>query len=268
MNITILGSGKMGEALARGMLRAGFLQPEALTLTDIIPAQAQTLAAALGASALSDNALAVANATLVIIAVKPKNVAALCHDIAAALPAACTVVSIAAGITLNQLAGALQRNDLSLVRVMPNTPCLVGAGAIGVSFAPAVPDEVRGIITSLLTTIGLVETFPEALLDAVTGLSGSGPAYIAVLIEALADGGVLMGLPRAQAQRLATQTVLGTASVLLETQQHPAQLKDAVSSPGGTTIAGLAALEDGGFRSAAIAAVKAATLRSKALSEE
>ncbi len=268
MNVTIIGSGKMGEALARGILQAGFVRPAELIVTDVIPSQAQTLAAALGATSLNDNLAAVTNAALVIIAVKPKDVGKLCREIGASLPANSTVVSIAAGITLEQLTASLGRDDVSLVRVMPNTPCLVGAGAIGVSFAHGVPDEVRGNVTNLLSTTGVVEELPESMLDAVTGLSGSGPAYVALFIEALADGGVLMGLPRAQAQRLATQTLLGTAKLLAETHQHPAQVKDAVSSPGGTTIAGVAALEEGGFRAAVIAAVKAATQRSKALSGE
>lgn len=268
MKITILGSGKMGEALARGILQAEGVRPEHLVVTDVLPAQANALAAALGVTALSDNQAAVAGATLVVIAVKPKNVAPLCREIAAALPAESMVLSIAAGITLAQLAAALDRPDLALVRAMPNTPCLVGAGAIGVSFAPQVPEAARGMLLRLLATIGLVEELPESLLNAVTGLSGSGPAYVAMFIEALADGGVLMGLPRAQAQRLAAQTVLGSAQLVLSTQQHPAQVKDAVSSPGGTTIAGVAALEDRGFRAAAIAAVAAATRRAIALSEE
>jgi len=178
------------------------------------------------------------------------------------------VLSIAAGITLRQLAAALARTDLILARAMPNTPCLVGAGAIGLSLAAGAPAEAAQTVCRLLSAVGLVESVLEAQLDAVTGLSGSGPAYIAVLIEALADGGVLAGLPRPQAERLAAQTVLGTARLILETGQHPAQVKDAVASPGGTTIAGVAALEAGGLRHALIAAVRAAAARARELSEE
>ncbi len=246
------------------MLQANVVCAEDVIVTDVIPAQADALAAALGVTAMRDNQAAVAGAALVILAVKPKNIAPLCHEIAAALPAGCIVLSIAAGITLVQLAAALGRSEIALVRAMPNTPCLVGAGAIGVSFAAQVPADGRSMIIRLLSTIGMVEEFPESLLNAVTGLSGSGPAYVALFLEALADGGVLMGLPRAQAQRLAAQTVLGTAQLVLNTPQHPAQVKDAVASPGGTTIAGVAALEERGFRSAAIAAVMGHPARHRA----
>jgi len=267
MKLTLIGAGKMGEALARGMLRAGVLAPTELTLCDIATDRVQALATALGASAAPTNTAAVDQAELTILAVKPKDVAAVCREIAPRLSPRATVLSIAAGITLTQLTGALGRDDLGVARAMPNTPCLVNAGAIGVSFTTNTSPAARHTVRELLAPLGLVEELPESLLDAVTGLSGSGPAYVAVLIEALADGGVLMGLPRLQAQRLAAQTVYGTAKLVLETDQSPAAVKDAVASPGGTTIAGLAALEAAGFRHAAISAVQAATARSRTLSE-
>ena len=268
MHVTIIGAGKMGEALARGMLQAELLTPAELTLADVPASSVAALAADLGAAADTDNTTAVRAASLVILAVKPNIVVPVCQEIAAALPVGAIVVSIAAGIPLRQLAAGLGRADLVLARAMPNTPCLVGAGAIGVSFAPSAPAGARATVLQLLAATGLVLEMPEAQLDAVTGLSGSGPAYIALFIEALADGGVLMGLPRAQAAQLAAQTVFGTAKLIMESGQHPAQVKDMVSSPGGTTIAGIAALESAGFRAAAIAAVKAATLRSSELSGE
>jgi pyrroline-5-carboxylate reductase len=268
MKLTIIGAGKMGEALARGILAAGLVVPHDLTFADIAIARLQALAGEIGAQACTENTAAVADAALVVLAVKPKDLAAVCREIAPVLTPRTIILSIAAGVTLRQVAGALGREDLLLARAMPNTPCLVGAGAIGLSFAPGVTPAARETVSQLLAPTGLVEEMPEALLDAVTGLSGSGPAYVAVFIEALADGGVLMGLPRAQALQLATQTVLGTAKLLLETGLHPAQVKDAVSSPGGTTIAGVEMLEVAGFRAAAISAVKAATMRSRALSGE
>ncbi|HEY3378592.1 MAG TPA: pyrroline-5-carboxylate reductase [Armatimonadota bacterium] len=268
MKLTIIGAGKMGEALGLGIVQAGLLAPQDLTFADVAQERVQALAAQAGAVAAQDNVMAVREASVVILAVKPKDVPAVCREIAPALPAHATVLSIAAGVTLRTMSDALAREDVVLARAMPNTPCLVGQGAIGLSFAPGAPAEARALVSRLLHPTGLVEEMPESLLDAVTGLSGSGPAFVALFIEALSDGGVLMGLPRAQALQLAAQTVLGTAQLLLQTGQHPAQIKDAVSSPGGTTIAGVEQLEQGAFRATTIAAVKAATLRSRALSGE
>ncbi|MCL5801886.1 MAG: pyrroline-5-carboxylate reductase [Gammaproteobacteria bacterium] len=268
MKLTIIGAGKMGEALGRGILQSGQVTPANLTFTDIAQERVQTLATELGVTAAGNNIDAVRDATLVILAVKPQYVVDVCQQIAPALPSGTTVLSIAAGITLTQLAAALDREDLALARAMPNTPCLVNAGAIGLSFAGEASAKIRDTVRNLLAPTGLVEEVPESQMNAVTGLSGSGPAYIALLIEALTDGGVLMGLPRTQAQQLATQTVFGTAKLILETSLHPALVKDAVSSPGGTTIAGIAALEEAGFRHAAITAIRAATMRANALSGE
>lgn len=268
MQITIIGAGKMGEALARGLLAADKVLPADLMLADVASERVQALAAEFGARAETRNTAAVRTADIVVLAVKPKQVGEVCREIATTLPKDACVLSIAAGVPLHVISNALGRGDVPVARAMPNTPCLVGAGAFGISFGLAVSAEVRAAICDMLSPLGIVEEVPEALLDAVTGLSGSGPAYIALLIEALADGGVLMGLPRPQAQRLAAQTVFGTAKLILETGQHPAQVKDAVASPGGTTIAGLEALEAHGFRAAAIAAVRAAAERSHAISGE
>lgn len=268
MLITIIGAGKMGEALAHGMLQAGLLTPPEITFADVATQRLETLADELGIVRAASNVEAVRQAEVVILAVKPKDLKTVCREIAPAIPAQAIVLSIAAGITLGQLATALDRPDLVLARAMPNTPCLVGAGAIGLSFSEHVQRSTRETVVQLLSATGLVEEVPESLLNAVTGLSGSGPAYVAMFVEALADGGVLAGLPRQQAQQLALQTVLGTAKLLLDTAQHPGQVKDAVSSPAGTTIAGVAALEAGGFRATIIAAVKAAALRAQELAGE
>lgn len=268
MRLAILGAGKMGEALARGILRAGLLAADDLVLADVAAMRVQALAGELCATAAPSNTVAVQDADMVLFAVKPHILETVCREVAPVLPAGCVCVSIAAGVTLQRIAGALARDDVWLARAMPNTPCLVGAGAIGLSYAAGVPEHERALVHTLLATVGIVEEVSEHLLNAITGLSGSGPAYIAVLIDALADGGVLMGLPRAQAERLATQTVLGTATLQRETGQHPAQLKDAVTTPNGTTAAGLTALEAGAFRHTLITAVRAAAQRAAELAKE
>jgi pyrroline-5-carboxylate reductase len=174
------------------------------------------------------------------------------------------VISIAAGVTLSALSQALG-DRVRLVRVMPNTPCLVGQGASGFAMGRAATQEDAALTMSLLSTVGIAVQVPESLLDAVTGLSGSGPAYAFEMIEALSDGGVFAGLPRDVATRLAAQTLLGAAKMVLATGQHPGALKDAVASPGGTTIAGLHELERGGLRGTLMNAVVAATRRSQEL---
>ena len=218
-----------------------------------------------GARATADNREVVAGSDLLVLAVKPQSMAALLAEIRPIVTARHLIVSIAAGITLRQLADGLGP-DRRLVRVMPNTPCLVGASAVGLC-APATgatPEDVA-LVDRLLNAVGRAFRLPEHLLDAVTGLSGSGPAFVYVIIEALSDGGVRVGLPRDVATALAAQTVLGSAKMVLETGLHPGVLKDKVTSPGGTTIAGLHALERGGLRAALIDAVEAATRRATEL---
>ncbi len=268
MTLTIIGAGKMGEALARGLLQANLATPDTLVLADPDVERVGSLGQLMGVRVTSDNTSAVADSEIVILAVKPGVVLSVAGEIAPALQPGTILLSIAAGVTLRQLHAALYRGDLVLARAMPNTPCLIGKGAIGLSLPAGTPAAAAQTVSNLLSAIGMVELLPESLLDAVTGLSGSGPAYVAVLIEALADGGVLAGLPRAQAERLAMQTVLGTAALLQESGEHPGQVKDAVASPGGTTITGLAELEAHGFRHALISAVRAAAARAKALSGE
>jgi pyrroline-5-carboxylate reductase len=173
------------------------------------------------------------------------------------------VVSIAAGVSLGKLCELAGHRRV--IRVMPNTPCLIGRGACAFCCGDEVSDQDRGHVEQALQAVGIAVEVDDSQMDAVTGLSGSGPAYIYVLIESLADGGVAAGLPRALAMQLAAQTVIGAAEMVQKTGQHPGQLKDAVASPGGTTIAGLQALEENGARAAMIAAVKAATARSREL---
>ena len=268
-SIACLGTGQMATALAAGFVRE-LLKPEQISGYDPIEASRTAFAAKTGSGVrLFDSPTdAVKNATIVILAVKPQVMSdalkPLSDSIRTNAGTGPIVVSIAAGIPIAKLEGALPVNT-RVIRVMPNTPCLIGRGASGLATgSAATPDDAK-LISNLLATVGLVETVPEPLLDAVTGLSGSGPAYVFQMIEALSDGGVKMGLPRAIATRLAAQTLVGAAEMLLTTRQHPGVLKDSVTSPGGTTIAGLHAMELGGVRAALIDAVEAATLRSREL---
>jgi pyrroline-5-carboxylate reductase len=208
---------------------------------------------------------AAAAARLVFLAVKPQQAAAACGEFAAALSADAVLVSIVAGLSTQSLA-TLARTP-RVVRVMPNTPGLVGRGVSVVCRTPEVPAAAAERVLALLGAVGHVHEVDESLLDAVTGLSGSGPGFLALLVEALADGGVKAGLPRLLAQALAVETLAGTGALLEQTREHPAQVKDRVSSPGGTTIAGLAVLEQRGVRGALIDAVVAAAVRARELGQ-
>lgn len=268
MQMTIIGAGKMGEALARGIISAGLLSANEMIFSDKAIDATRKLAKSLQMQATDDNLLAVRDSEIVVLAVKPAVITEVCKDIAEELAAGCTVLSIAAGVTLAELSRVINRDDICLARAMPNTPCLVGQGAIGLSFLAEIPSAQQDRLQQLLSATGLVITVPEGLLNAVTGLSGSGPAYVAIFIEALADGGVLMGLPREQAMLLALQTVLGTAALIQQTGMHPGEVKDAVTSPGGTTIAAVQTLEEYHFRAAAIAAVQTATERASQMAAD
>jgi len=261
--IGFLGAGKMAEALAKGIVAAGVSPPEKIWASDVDAARREALAK-LGVATAVSNAEVVAQADLLVLAVKPNVVGPLLEEIAPAVEARHLVVSIAAGVPLAFLEERLPART-RVIRVMPNTPCLVGATAAAFARGTHATEEDEGVVSTLLNAVGRSFVVGEDLLDAVTGLSGSGPAYVYVMIEALADGGVRMGLPRPIAQTLAAQTVFGAAKMVLETGEHPAVLKDAVASPGGTTIAGLHALERGGLRAALIDAVEAATRRSQEL---
>jgi len=263
--IAFIGGGVMAVALIRALEENGLASPDRIVASDLLPARREALAA-LGARAVADNREAVDGADLVILAVKPQVVPIVLEDIRDSLAAGALVVSIAAGVTLEQIEARLPAG-VPVVRVMPNTPVQVSAGAAGIARGRSATPEHAEQVLRLFNAAGRAVEVPERLLDAVTGLSGSGPAYVCLIIEALADGGVKEGLPRDVALTLAAQTVLGAAKLILETGHHPAQWKDMVATPGGTTIAGLAALESGGLRGTLIAAVEAATRRSRELSQ-
>jgi pyrroline-5-carboxylate reductase len=267
VRIGFLGGGAMGEALAAGVLAAG-ARKEHVRAADPDPARRKQLERALGIAAGDDNAGVVEASDVVVLAVKPGLVASVLGALGG--PGASALarplwVSIAAGVPLAALAAALPPGA-RIVRAMPNTPALVRAGATAFVASSACSAADRALARVLFEAVGSAWEAPsEALLDAVTGLSGSGPAYVFVFLEALSDAGVRMGLPRDAATALAIQTVLGSAKLAQETGRHPAALKDQVTSPGGTTIAGLERLEAHGFRAAVHEAVAAATRRSKEL---
>ncbi len=264
--VAILGAGNMGEALAKGLLRAGKVLPEALTCTDARAERREEIHKRYGVQVTGDNRAAAAQADVIVLAVKPQVIDHLLEEIAPSVDARKLVISIAAGVPIAALARKLGAG-VRIVRTMPNTPALVGAGATALARGPHATDADLEQALSLFEAVGVAVVVEEQHLDAVTGLSGSGPAFVFMAIEALADGGVKVGLARPVAMALAAQAVMGSAKLVLETGEHPGRLKDQVTSPGGTSIAGVHALEQHGFRAALIAAVEAATIRSRELGE-
>ncbi len=262
-NVGFLGGGNMGEALIRGLLKTGLIPPEAIFVADVRLERLEELSRLYGIHTLSDNPLLVRRVDVVILAVKPQILSAVLREIAP-VAAGKLLVSIAAGVATANIRGHLS-GPARLVRVMPNTPALVLEGATAIARAEGLEPGDLETVEEIFSAVGRVVVLEEELMDAVTGLSGSGPAYIALVIEALADGGVKMGLDRQTAMTLAAQTVLGAARLLIETGTHPGQLKDMVTSPGGTAIAGIHTLESGGLRRTLIDAVERATQRSRDL---
>jgi pyrroline-5-carboxylate reductase len=263
MKIGFVGSGKMATALVSGAADSGVFARENILVSDTVPGLAEKLAAAAEVTAVGSNAELVAEADVLVLCVKPNDALEALRSLGAAAGNK-LIISIVAGLPLAALqaaAGASAR----LVRVMPNTPALVHRGAAAYALGPNVSVADAEITEKLFGAVGLIVRVKEELLDVVTGLSGSGPAYVYLMIEALSDAGVLMGLPRDLSLKLAAQTVAGAAQMVVDTGRHPAVLRDEVTSPGGTTIAGLEALEAGAVRSAFLSAVRAATERSREL---
>ena len=263
--IGFIGAGQMATALAQGFVKAGLTAPDALLASDPLAAARERFAAATGARTTTENAQVLAQQDVVFLAVKPQQMAGVLTELRGRADARTLIVSIAAGVRLSVLAEGLGGEKVPLVRVMPNTPCLVGQGASAYCLGGHATAEHGQLVKQLLGSVGIAYQVEEKLLDAVTGLSGSGPAFVYVIIEALSDGGVRMGLPRDVATALAAQTVRGAAEMVLKTGEHTGVLKDRVTSPGGTTIAGLQALEAGGLRAALMGAVEAAARRSMEL---
>lgn len=263
--IGLLGAGQMARALASGWVKAGLAAPADLLAYDPSDAAFDAFQAGVGHGVTRcAGAAEAAAADTLLLAVKPQYLPAAIGEASVGLRPETLVVSIAAGVTLSRLAELLPA-ETRTVRVMPNTPCLVGRGASGYALGPGVTPQQGAYVGGLMSSVGFAAEVPEALLDPLTGLSGSGPAYIYTVIEALADGGVRAGLPRKLASELATHTVAGAAAMVAETGEHPAALRDAVSSPAGTTVAGLGELERRGLRAALIEAVAASAARAAEL---
>jgi pyrroline-5-carboxylate reductase len=263
----LIGGGVMGEALLSRLIISGIYQAGEILVSEPQVARQNFLQQEYQVAVTADNCRVLGEAEeVVMLAVKPQVFGAIAQELQALTPKLAhspLIISILAGVPLKQLEAAF--SGLPVIRAMPNTPATVGAGMTAISLGTHANNTHQQLAQQIFTAVGEVVEVTETLLDAVTGLSGSGPAYVALMVEALADGGVAAGLPRAIAKQLALQTVLGTATLLQESKIHPAELKDRVTSPGGTTIAGISQLEKAGFRSALIEAVKAATNRSQEL---
>ena len=263
MKLGFLGCGKMATALVGGVVRAGAFPPEDILVTDCAPAAVEALITKTGAIPVPDNPALAAGAEALVLCVKPSDALDALRKLGGALSGK-LVISIVAGLSIAKLAEAAGP-AVRIVRVMPNTPALIHQGAAAFALGATATEADAVLVSKIFSSVGRAVQVKEASLDAVTGLSGSGPAYVYLIIEALADGGVLMGLPRDLALQLAAQTVAGAAGMVLQTGQHPGVLKDQVTSPGGTTIAGLEHLEGMAVRSALMGAVRAATERSREL---
>ena len=260
----IIGCGNMGGAMLRQLLKKGILQPEEVIVSDINASLTAKLRQELGVRIASGNREA-ARASCVLLAVKPQFLEAAVSEMAGAISPDALILSIVMGCDLKMLARLLQWPQAAIVRVMPNTPALVGEGVLAACRNEYVTAEQWAFAMKLLSCMGMAEEVPENLMDAVTGVSGSSPAFAFLFLEALADAGVRGGMPRAMALRFAAQTLLGSAKLALETGLHPGQLKDMVTSPAGTTIEGVAALEKDGFRAAVLDAVQAAIEKSRSM---
>jgi pyrroline-5-carboxylate reductase len=263
--IAILGGGKIGEALVSGLLR-GERTPAEIIVSEKHPERAAYLAETFGVQ-VTDVASAVKQAGTLLLAVKPQDIDALLAEIAPAIESRHLIVSVAAGVTTAHIERALP-DGIAVVRCMPNTPALVDEAMTAVAGGAHAADDHLAVAESLLGSVGRVVRVPENQLDAVTALSGSGPAYFFYLVEAMIDAGILLGLPRTLAAELIVQTAVGAAVMLRDSGEHPVQLREAVTSPGGTTIAAIRELEVHGVRAALLAAIEAAAIRSRELGAE
>ena len=266
MKIGVIGTGKIGEALIRGVLAANLTRSDQIFASDMDAGRLNALHTELGINTSTDNTGAVSSADVIILAVKPQIIATVLKSIKPEITEEHLVISVAAGVRIRQIEENLPAGA-HLIRVMPNIACTVRQAISAICAGTEATESDIETARTIFGSVGRVVVVPESMMDAVTGLGGSGPAFIFQVIEALADGGVHEGLPRDVALELAAQTVLGAAAMVLETGEHPGALKDMVTSPAGTTIQGIRALEEHGLRAAMMAAVIAATRRSRELGE-
>lgn len=264
--ITCLGGGAMGEALISGLFRQGLVDASSVQVSDVNKERLLYLKNKFGVSITKDNAEAVHSANIIILAVKPYVLPPLLKEIASVVGPEQTFISIAAGISIAQIEACLPKR-IPVIRAIPNTPCLIGEGATALSAGQCATEEHIQDALAIFAATGQALQVPEELLDTVTGLSGSGPAYMYTLLEGFIDGAVRLGLPRDTAKVLIAQTMLGAAKMVLETGEHPAKLKDMVTTPGGTTMAGLFALEEGSVKALMMRAVADATQRAKEMAD-
>jgi pyrroline-5-carboxylate reductase len=264
--LAVIGTGAMGKALIKGLIDAKVFKPHEIVASDINKSRLEAFREEIKVE-IAENIEAASRAEIILLAVKPMVIVDVLKEVSAHIKSDQMVISIAAGVTIRRLQSELEP-DVPVIRAMPNTPCMVRAGAIAISRGSEATDDHIQQARAIFGAVGRIIEVPERAMDAVTGLSGSGPAYIFVLIEALSDAGVKAGLTRNQAEFLAVQTVFGAAKMVMDIDKHPAELKDAVTSPGGTTIAGLAALERAAFRASIVDAVEAAAERSSEIAEE
>jgi len=262
--IALIGAGNMAEALLSGMLKAGLAEAKNFYATDVDPSRLERFNSRYNIRGDSNNLAATQSADIIILAVKPKVMDDVLEEIKSVAEAPRLFITVAAGYPIARVLSHF-KTQVPVIRAMPNTPSMILEGVTALAAGPGVSSDQIQMAIDIFDAVGKTVQIEEGLLDAVTGLSGSGPAYVYVIIEALADGGVRMGLPRQVAQILAAQTLLGSAKMALDTGDHLGALKDRVASPGGTTIAGLHKLEQGCLRATLMNAVEAATRRSQEL---
>jgi pyrroline-5-carboxylate reductase len=264
MKIGFVGAGMMAEALMKGIISAGVATAEDIVASEIVPARRDYITKTLKVRTTVDNLDVAKSSNVILLAVKPQQMASVLEELKTVMTPGHLVISIAAGIKVDFIEKHIGGN-VRVVRVMPNQPCQVGASASAFALGKSAKPEDKDTVQKILNSVGIAFPMDEKYLDAVTGLSGSGPAYVYMIIEAMADGGVLAGLPRDVSIALAAQTVLGAAKTVLETKKHPGELKDMVASPAGTTIEGIRILEQYSVRAAFIDAVEAGALKSTEL---